>query len=66
MFHRYYYFSSGVSLFHIPDGLRDITQPVGPIDDRSDFSGFEEISNDHQVIFAHMRQKREQLLACEP
>ena len=52
MFHRYYYFSSGVSFFQIPDGLRDITQWVAPVDDRNDFSGFEKPSHDDQVIFA--------------
>jgi len=66
MFHRYHYFSSGVSCFQIPDGLRDIAQRVAPVDDRSDFSGFEKLSHDDQVIFAQMRQKREQLLTHEP
>ena len=39
MFHRYYYFSSGVPFFQIPDSFRDVTQWVPPVDDRSDFSG---------------------------
>lgn len=46
MFHSYYYFPSCVSFFQIPDSPRDITQWVAPVDDRSDFSGFEELSHD--------------------
>ena len=65
MHHRYYYFSSGVSFFQIPDSLGDITQWVAPVDDRNYFSGFKEFSHDHQVIFAQMRPEREQLLAHE-
>ena len=59
MFHRYHYFSSGVSFLQMPDGVRNIAQRIGPVDDRRYFTGFKELSHDHQVIFVQMRQKRE-------
>jgi hypothetical protein len=40
MFHSYYYFSSSVSFFPIPDGLRHLAQPVTLVDDRCYLCGF--------------------------
>ena len=39
IFHSYYDFSPGVTLFQISDGLWDLTQLVTPVDDRCYFSG---------------------------
>ena len=39
MFQRNYYFSPGVPFFQIPDGRRDLTQPVTLVDDRCYPSG---------------------------
>ena len=39
---RYYYFSSSVSSRQIPDSLRDLTQPVTPVDNRRYLSSLHE------------------------
>ena len=66
IFQSYYYFSSGVSFFQIPDSLRDLTQRVRSVDDRGDFARFKEPLQNDQVSFAACRQKRGQRLAHEP
>ena len=43
-------FSSGVSLFQIPDGLRDLAQRVRRVDDRCDLPGFDELLEDDQLL----------------
>ena len=58
MFQSYYYFSSSVSFFQIPDSLRDLTQPVTPVDDRCYLSGRHELAHDGQVLFVHFRHER--------
>lgn len=65
MLQGYDYFSSSVPLFQIPDGRRDLTQRVTPVDNRSYFSGFKQLLHDSQVLFARVGKKREQLLAPE-
>ena len=47
----YYYFSSSVSFFQIPDSLRDFTQAVTPVDNRCYSSGRHELAHDGQVLF---------------
>src|SRR5438445_6280422 len=51
LFQGYYYFSSSVSFFQIPDSLRDFTQAVTPVDNRCYFSGRHELAHDGQVLF---------------
>src|SRR5712692_1279408 len=62
----YYYFSSSVSFFQIPDSLRDLTQPVTLVDDRCYLSGRYELAHDGQVLFARSRNEHDELLAHEP
>ena len=40
-------FSSGVFFFQIPHGLGDLSERVGPVDDRCDLPGFDELLEDH-------------------
>src|SRR2546423_11934602 len=49
------YFSSGVSLFQIPNRLRNLIEPVIPVDDRPDRSGLDELAQDGQIVFAGSR-----------
>src|SRR5205814_9719028 len=63
---RYDDFTSGVSLFEVPDRLRNVTQPITLVDDRCDLSGLHQIAHDGQVLFASFRDKYDQLLAHEP
>jgi hypothetical protein len=65
VFQSYYYFSSSVSFFQMPDSLRDLTQLVTPVDDRCNLPGLQEFAHDGQVLFARFRQNHEQLLAQE-
>jgi hypothetical protein len=62
----YYYFSSSVSFFQIPESLRDLTQAVTPVDNRCYFSGRHEIAHDGQILFVQFRNKCDELLAHEP
>src|SRR5215216_2713986 len=39
-----------VSLFQIPDGLRDLAQRVRRVDDRCDLPGFDELLEDDQLL----------------
>lgn len=66
LFQSYYYFSSSVSFFQIPDSFRDLTQLVTPVDDRGHLSGLYEIAHDGQVLFARSRQNPDQVLAHKP
>src|SRR6266853_5107551 len=65
LFHTYYYFSSSVPVFQIPDRRRDLTQLVTPVDDRCQLSGLHEISQDGQVLLVQLRQNHAELLAHE-
>ena len=65
MFYSYHYFSLSVSVFQIPDSVRDLTQAVTPVDDGCDPSGFNELAHDDQVLFAELRHERDELLAHE-
>ena len=58
-------FSSSMSLFQIPDGLRGLAQRVGPVDDRRDLAGLDELLEDEQVLLVLRRNERAQLLAHE-
>jgi hypothetical protein len=57
--------SSDVSLFEVPDRLRDLTQRVGGTDDRRDLPGFNEFPENNQVFFAPRLKQRAQSLAHE-
>jgi hypothetical protein len=61
----YYDFSSGVSLFQIPNGLRDFTQAVAPVNHRLYLTGFHEFAQDVQVLFARLSQHHYEALAYE-
>src|SRR5208283_2040353 len=63
LFQSYYYFSSGVSFFQIPDSLRHFTQSVALVDDRYYLTGLHEIVHDGQVPFVRSREQRDQILA---
>jgi hypothetical protein len=45
------YLSSCVSFFQISDSIRDLAQPVTPVDDRCYFSGLDEFSKNGQILF---------------
>ena len=51
---------------HVPDGVGDVAQRVGPVDDRRDLPGFDELLEDHQVPVVLPRDERAQLLPDEP
>jgi hypothetical protein len=57
--------SSSVSLFEIPDGLGNLGERVGPVDDRCDLPGFDELGEDDQVLVVLRGHERAQLLAHE-
>src|SRR5262249_16223994 len=59
------HFSSCVSLFNVPHSLRDLTQPVTPVDHRSDLSGLQELAHDSQIPSAGSRHHHDQFLARE-
>jgi Cu(I)/Ag(I) efflux system membrane protein CusA/SilA len=65
LFHIYYYFSSSVSFFEIPDRRWDLTQLVTPVDDRCHLTGLHEVAQDGQVLFVQFRQNHAELLAHE-
>jgi len=48
--HGYYYFSFDVSLFSIPVGLSSLAQRIAPIDDRSQLSSLDEVSEEEKVL----------------
>src|SRR5215204_3188866 len=58
-------FSLSVSLFQIPDGLGDLAQRVGPVDDRCDLAGFYELLEDDHVLVVLLGDERAQLLVHE-
>src|SRR5713101_2030432 len=66
MLQSYDYFSSSVSSFQIQDSLRDLTQPVTLVDDRSYLSGLHELAHDGHVLVVQFRYKHDELLAHEP
>src|ERR1017187_2443289 len=61
----YYYFSSGVSFFQIPDRLRDFTQAVAPVNHRLYLTGFNEFAQDVQVGLARLSQHHDEALTYE-
>jgi len=65
MFHRYDYFSSGVTFIQIPEGLRGLVQRVRPVDDRCDSAGFNELLQINQILIVRNRNKWTPLLAHE-
>jgi hypothetical protein len=54
-FQSYYYFPSGVSFCQIPDSLRDLTQPVTPVDDRCYLFGLNELFQENQILLVYLR-----------
>ena len=56
---------SGVTCFQVAHRLGGLTQRVGPVDDRRDLAGFDEVFDDLQVLLAPFRQERQQPLAYE-
>ena len=55
-FHRYYYFSSGVTFIQIPEGFSGLAQRVCCVDDRSDLAGFDELLQNNQVLVVRNRK----------
>jgi hypothetical protein len=56
IFQSHYYFSSSVPFLQIPDRLRNLAQPVTPINDRYYLSGPHELTQDGQVLFVALRK----------
>ena len=65
MFQSYYYFSSGVSFFKIPDGLGNLAQRERPVDHRRELAGLDELLEDDHVLVVLRGHERAQLLAHE-
>src|SRR6266508_1958213 len=57
--------ASGVSLLQRPDGLGHLAQRVGPVDDRCDLAGLDELLQDHQVLAPFLQYELAQPLAHE-
>src|SRR5438045_2793058 len=60
------HFSSGVSLFQISDRLRNLIEPVIPVDDRPDRSGLDELAQEVPIVFTGSRSMHRHLLAHQP
>src|SRR5215208_6488970 len=58
-------FSSGVSLFKIPDCLGDLGERVRPVDNRGDLPGFDELLENDQILVVLLVDERAQLLSHE-
>src|SRR3712207_1875400 len=58
-------FPSSASLLQIADGLGDLAQRVGAVDDRCDLPGFDELLEDEHVLVILLIDERPQLLANE-
>ena len=58
--------SSGVPLLQLPDGLGDLAQRVGPVNDRRELAGLDELPQDHQVVLARLGGQHPQPLTNEP
>src|ERR671910_880801 len=59
-------FPSSVPFCQIPYGLRSLGQGVGPVDDRCELAGFDELLEQDQVLAVLPRNERPQLLVHEP
>src|SRR6516225_8029748 len=55
--------SPGVSLLEVADSLGNLAQRVGPIDDRRDLPGLEQLPQDGQVGFVLVGQEEDHPLA---
>ena len=63
LFQIYYYFSTGVALFRIPDRLRNLTQPESPVNNRRHLARLHEVAQDGQIFLIELRQYHDELLA---
>src|SRR5215208_1802789 len=59
-------FPSSVPFCQIPYGLRSLGERVGPVDDRCELAGFDELLEQDQVLAVLPRNERAQLLVHEP
>ena len=59
----YNYFSLSVSFSQIPDRLKNLIQPVTPVDDGRYLSRRQEVAHRGQVLLTEFRHKRDELLA---
>ena len=57
--------SSGVSFSEIPKSLGSLAQPIGPIDDRPDLSGLDELLQDNQILPGMPREEDAHLMVHE-
>src|SRR5215472_8286947 len=55
----------GVACFEVADGLGDLAQRVGPVDDRRDLRLSQQPAEKHQVVFAVASQEWHHFLAHE-
>ena len=65
LFQIYYYFSSSVSFFRVPDRRRYFTQSITLVYDRSHFARLHEVAQKNQVILLNFRQQIDELLSHE-
>src|SRR5215212_7977103 len=59
-------FPLSVPFFQIPDGLWGLGERVGPVDDRGEPAGFDELLEEDQVLAVLPCDERPQLLVHEP
>src|SRR5215218_8382048 len=59
-------FPSSVPFCQIPYGLRSLGERVGPVDDRCELAGFDELLEQDKVLAVLSCDERPQLLAHEP
>ena len=57
---------ASVSLLQLPDGVSGIAQRIGPVDDRHDSGGLDELLQNNQITCVRRRKQRAQSLADEP
>ena len=52
-------------LFQVRDGLGDVAQGIGPVDDRRELAGFDEFRQGLEVLGGLLREERAEPLAHE-
>ena len=54
-----------MSFFAITEGLRNLSQWVLPVDDRSDLSGFEKVFEKKQIRYVDLRNEETHFLVAD-
>ena len=58
--------AASVAMYQIPDGLGDLAQRVGPIDDRRDLAGLKQLPHSLQVLLPRVGAQHPQPLTHQP